>query len=617
MQHSENARTGRAGSRTMTVAGTAGLLAALMAPVTASADPATTGAVPTPVATAGGAGPCGAGGVFTVAPPTCTWTTAGTDTFTVPAGVTAVNVDLFGAEGGSAAGFVAPNPPNTGAPGGLGGETRATLAVGAGQRLQITVGAAGSSGSSRHGEFARPGGAGHGAGGGGAHGGGGSGGGGSDVRAGDFGPADRVLVAGGGGGAGNGGPLLRGGNGGGLVAEPGGQGGGPEGSGVAGGGGTQSAYGLGSPNSALGGPGVPGGDIDPNTGLANPGSGGPGGNGGRGGNGGGGGGGGWFGGAGGSGGGNPGNLYGAGGGGGSSFAAPAATGVALLPGANHGDGKAVVSFRYGTSLSLTAGSDAPLFGHSVSFTATVGAAGQAAGVPGGAVTFSDGPTVLATVPLTAGRAVLSTAGLRPGAHAITATYGGDPAFAPSAAPAPASVTVGFSRPCVTSAHLGPLTVAAGESLCIGPGGSQTGPLTVRPGGAVSVSGASVTGPVSADGALAVAICAASLTGPVTVRHSSGFVLIGSEQDGPAGCDGNTFKGPLTVDANTGGVRVSANTVTGPVRITGNSGGLLPPLPAGPAFEGNRVTGPVTCEGNEPELQQVGNTVDGPRSGQCR
>ncbi|MFF1953842.1 hypothetical protein ACFVXI_34485, partial [Kitasatospora herbaricolor] len=143
MQHNENARTVRPGSRTMMVAGAAGLLAAMMAPVTASADPATAGAAATPAATAGGATPCGAGGVFTAAPPTCTWTVAGTDVFTVPAGVTEVSVDLFGAEGGSAAGFVAPNPPNQGAPGGLGGETRATLAVGAGQRLQITEGAAG------------------------------------------------------------------------------------------------------------------------------------------------------------------------------------------------------------------------------------------------------------------------------------------------------------------------------------------------------------------------------------------------------------------------------------------------------------------------------------------
>ncbi|MCC0094123.1 hypothetical protein K7B10_04820 [Streptomyces flavotricini] len=86
------------------------------------------------------------------------------------------------------------------------------------------------------------------------------------------------------------------------------------GSTVAGGGGTRRAHGAGSPNPALGGPGVPGGDIAPNTGLPTPGSGGPGG-------------------------GNPGNLYGAGGGGGSSFAAPSATDVSLLRGMNHGNGK--------------------------------------------------------------------------------------------------------------------------------------------------------------------------------------------------------------------------------------------------------------------------------------
>lgn len=237
-------------SKTVVVAGVTGLLGAVLTALPATADQ--------PAA----ATPCGAGGVFTASPPTCAYTAAGTDTFTVPDGVSAVTIDLYGAEGGSAAGFVTPNPPNEGAPGGLGGRSRATLAVGAGQHLGITVGAAGVPGSSRRGEYARPGGFGHGSGGGGSHGGGGSGGGASDVRAGAFGPADRVLVAGGGGGAGNGGPLLRGGAGG-PVAEPGGQGGGPEGSGVAGGGASHTAHGTGSPNSALGGPGIAGSDIDP------------------------------------------------------------------------------------------------------------------------------------------------------------------------------------------------------------------------------------------------------------------------------------------------------------------------------------------------------------------
>ncbi|WP_329315582.1 Ig-like domain-containing protein [Streptomyces sp. NBC_01278] len=568
-------RTRTSTSKTAIVLSATGLLAAVLTPL-AAADPA---AVPSP---------CGAGGIFTASPPTCTYATAGTDTFTVPDGVGAIGVDLFGAEGGSAAGFVDPSPRNDGSPGGLGGETRATLTVSPGQSIQITVGAVGSSGTSRHGEYARPGGTGHGAGGGGAHGGGGSGGGGSDVRVGAFGAADRILVAGGGGGAGNGGPLLHGGNGGGLEGERGGEGGGPAGSGVSGGGGTQSAHGVGSPNSAQGGPGIAGSDIDPNTGLPNPGSGGPGGNGGQGGNGGGGGGGGYFAGAGGSGGGRIGNLYGAGGGGGSGFAVPSATGVSLLQGVNHGNGKAVVSFRYGTTLSLTADTATPLFGHAVTLTAAVATANPAAGPPHGTVTFSDGPKQLATVPLTDGLAEFKTDSLRPGAHSVTAAYSGDQAFMPSAVAGATDITVGFSRPCITTAHQGPLTVASGESLCIAPGGSQTGPLTVRSGGALAVTGAEVTGPVSSDGALAVAVCGSQLTGPVTVSRTSGSVLIGSD-DAATGCPGNTVRGPVSVNGNTGGVEISADTVVGPLR----------------------------CDANLPAPRQSGNTVEGPRSGQCR
>ncbi|MFB7257654.1 Ig-like domain-containing protein [Streptomyces nojiriensis] len=591
-------------SKTAVAAGVTGLLAAVLAAAPATADPA------------GAPSPCGAGGTFTASPPTCTYTAVGTDTFTVPEGVSAVSVDVFGAEGGSAAGFVAPNPPNEGAPGGLGGETRAALAVSAGQSLQITVGGAGSSGSSRRGEYARPGGTGHGAGGGGAHGGGGSGGGATDVRMGAFGPADRVLVAGGGGGAGNGGPLLRGGHGGGPAGEPGGQGGGPEGSGAGGGGATQTAHGTGSRTSPLGGPGISGSDIDPNTGQPNPGSGGPGGNGARGGNGGGGGGGGYFGGGGGSGGGNPDNLYGAGGGGGSGFAAPAATDAVLLPGVNRGNGKAVVSFRYGTSLTVATDTDAPLFGHPVTLTATAAPANPAAGTADGTVTFFDGTTALATVPLDGGQARLRTAAFRPGSHAITATYGGDASHTPGATAGPASVTVGFSRPCITTARVGALTVAAGQALCIASGGSQTGPVKVAPGGSLAITDARVTGPVSAEGALALALCGSQLTGPVSVSGSTGHVLAGSDE-GATACGGNTFQGPLTFEGNTGGLQASANTVTGPVRIDGNSGSG--PLPGAdvPAFRANRVTGPLRCEGNAPGLEQTGTVVQGPRSGQCR
>ncbi|WP_102923116.1 Ig-like domain-containing protein [Streptomyces noursei] len=590
-------------SKMMSVAGTTGLVAATIVPLTAAAG------------TASAAGPCGTGGVFTTAPqPTCTYNSVGTDTFTVPDGVTAVYIDLYGGEGGSAAGYIVPHPVIPGAPGGLGGESRATLPVTPGQTLQLTVGAAGIPGSSRHGEFARPGGTGHGTGGGGAHGGGGSGGGGSDVRVGAFGGSDRALVAGGGGGAGNGGPQLQGGAGGGEVGLDGGQSNGPLGSGLAGGGGSQTAAGHGNPNTLNGGPGTPGIDLDPITSEPNPGSGGTGGNGGAGGPGGGGGGGGWHGGGGGSGGGNPGYFPGAGGGGGSSYAEPSATNVSLLQGVNHGNGKAIVSFQYGTSVTLSTDTATPLFGHAVHMTATVASTNPGAGTPTGAVTFSDGTTTLATVPLNGGRATFTTSKFQPGAHRITAAYGGDPTFTASATAASADLTVGFSQPCITD-HDGPLTVVADQSLCIAPGASQNGPVQVQPGGALAVSGAQINGPVASDGALAVTICHSTLDMPVTLTGTSGFVLLGDGEG--TDCAGSAFKAPLTLNGNTGGLEVSSNTMSAPVRINDNSGSGLLPEDLVPEFEDNQVGAPLRCMGNAPTLQQSGNTVNGPHTGQCK
>lgn len=132
-------------------------------------------------------------------------------------------------------------------------------------------------------------------------------------------------------------------------------------------------------------------------------------------------------------------------------------------------------------------------------TATVASANAAAGTPTGSVTFSDGTTTLATVPLEDGRATFTTSKFQPGAHQITAGYGGDPTFTAGATAVPTDLTTGFSRPCLTD-HDGPLTVAADQSLCIAPGAVQNGPVEVRPGGALAVSDARINGPVVSDGA---------------------------------------------------------------------------------------------------------------------
>ncbi|HEY0803645.1 MAG TPA: hypothetical protein VGD84_01205, partial [Pseudonocardiaceae bacterium] len=235
--------------------------------------------------------PCGRSGVLNGT--TCTYDTVGSDTFTVPAGATSVEVFVTGAQGGryflagDAAHGGSPVGDITGRAGGGGGQASGTLAgLGSGQVLQVDVagrgvdgtaasrsggknngpsggqGALGGFGGATSGVAGGRGDAGGADGGTGRiNGGNGAGGGGSsDVRVAAGGCAaltcalpDRVLVgAGGGGGGGIGGQGNAlgggGGDGGGIAGAAGGatvDGGHP---GTPGGGATQSAAGAGGLN---------------------------------------------------------------------------------------------------------------------------------------------------------------------------------------------------------------------------------------------------------------------------------------------------------------------------------------------------------------------------------
>ena len=88
-----------------------------------------------------------------------------------------------------------------------------------------------------------------------------------------------------------------------------------------------------------------------------------------------------------------------------------------------------LSFTIGqgaATLALASSGGSAVYGQPVSFMATVGAD---AGTPSGTVTFSDGTTRLATVPLDgSGTATFTTSALSLGSHSITATYSGDADF---------------------------------------------------------------------------------------------------------------------------------------------------------------------------------------------
>ena len=227
---------------------------------------------------------------FAVAPDSKAFAFAGApQTWTVPDGVTSVQVTVDGAQGGDGGGAMAY--------GGLGGRVQATLSVTPGEILQINVG--GRNGFN--------------GGGGGALAGGGA----SDVRRGAFGIADRVVVAGGGGGA----------SGGNIVAAfgAGGSGGGPIAS--------KGSDGIEDSSNGTGRGGEPGSQVAA-------GAGGMGALGGGGGSGAGGGGGGYFGGGGG---GDPIWSHG-GGGGGSSYVIPTATAIESHRGFHQGEGAIVVTW---------------------------------------------------------------------------------------------------------------------------------------------------------------------------------------------------------------------------------------------------------------------------------
>ncbi|MFE3186436.1 PxKF domain-containing protein [Streptomyces violascens] len=268
-------------------------------------------------------------GLVAFAPPASASTTAtfsytgSAQTFTVPAWVTSVSVDAFGAQG--------QDGPVGGSAGGQGGEAQATLSVTPGQVLQINVGGTvgfggGGGGGTGYSPSADPSVS------------GGGGGGASDVRTGSYGLGDRVLVAGGGGGGGNAFNV--------LVSGAGGSGGGTSGS--AGTNGSPAAVGGGAGTSSAGGAGgAPGGSSAAAGANGASATGGAGGSGVSGVNssGGGGGGGGWYGGGGGGGQTAVGSASGSAGGGGGSGYGP--SGTTFNSGVRSGNGTVTLTYADG------------------------------------------------------------------------------------------------------------------------------------------------------------------------------------------------------------------------------------------------------------------------------
>jgi Big-like domain-containing protein/beta-propeller repeat-containing protein len=105
-----------------------------------------------------------------------------------------------------------------------------------------------------------------------------------------------------------------------------------------------------------------------------------------------------------------------------------------------------------TTTTLTASPSAPVFGQSVTLTATVAAAAPGIGTPTGTVTFMDGTSTLGTGSLTGGQATFTTSSLGAGSHSISAVYGGDTNFSGSTGtPSAGSLTINAASTTTTLA----------------------------------------------------------------------------------------------------------------------------------------------------------------------
>nr|WP_276511475.1 Ig-like domain-containing protein [Curtobacterium pusillum] len=456
---------------------------------------------------------------------TCTITfsvTGAPETWTVPAGVTAITATVEGASGGSEVRSAASFYPSIRYPavgaGGTGGAVRGTVPVTAGSTLSVVVGAAGADGLAD-----AAGGAAGGYGGGGdaghltgtaVHNAAGAGGGGSFL----FGD-DELLIAAGGGGGGTsieGGEALAGGAG------------GSTGAGADGTVNTTSRPNYSATGATTTGPGtspasISGSVVSPASStattspsdLASAGDGavntsaGAGGYGTAAG-----GGGGYFGGGGGATDG-PGGWVGAGGGG-SGFQAPSVTDVAALA-ANTGDGSVVISYADPTVATATTlrVSETPTADRPVTLTATVTPSAAI-----GNVTFLDGDSDLGTATLDGGVATLSVT-LTEGQHALTAHYDGAGQFTSSTSDVTTvSVAAAPAAPPVTPTPTPSPTTAPTPSAA-----PTTAPTAAPTAVAVAPTASPSTAPSASDedpGALALAFTG---TDPFPALGAAGALLL--------------------------------------------------------------------------------------------
>ncbi len=188
-----------------------------------------------------------------------------------------------------------------------------------------------------------------------------------------------------------------------------------------------------------------------------------------------------------------------------------------------------LDFRIGraaTAVQLSTSASPSVWGQAVQLTASVAPTGAT-----GAVDFFDGAALLGTAAVASGAASFTTAALAAGDHVISASYRGDPHFAPSAS---APLTQAVSKaPAGATLAASPSPSVYGQTVVLtaAVGSSETGAVTFFDGSAALGTSALANGSASlAVSTLEVGVHALSATYEGDANHESGSAAASAEVD---------------------------------------------------------------------------------------
>jgi hypothetical protein len=175
--------------------------------------------------------------------------------------------------------------------------------------------------------------------------------------------------------------------------------------------------------------------------------------------------------------------------------------------------------KIGTSTVVASSVNPSVFGHTVTFTATVTPASGTA-TPTGTVTFFDGTAALGTGTLSTGKATFSISALAVAGHAITAGYGGDGTFMVSTSPVlTQTVNVDASK---TATTLSANTAVYGQSVTFTATVTAASPGAGTPSGTVTfLDGTTTLGTANLVGGLATFSATALAVGSHAIAANYG------------------------------------------------------------------------------------------------